>query len=254
MRREATLAVAAGQPRLIFLEKPVAECLRDADAMLAACESAGALTAVNTSRRWHPVWHRAAELVAQGVIGRPRTAVIYGVAGLSHNGSHLLDTLRHVVGGEVEWVSGHIDAGELAQTDEDVPGLALLHFRNGVHAYANMIDPAVTSFEIDVVGEKGRVRVSANGLEAELWTAGPNLAGIGLNREPFPRPVRPKATALNAVDDICDAIEEGRPTRCTLQDGRAVLELALAIRESHRRGGERLRLPFTDLDARIKSP
>jgi predicted dehydrogenase len=253
-RHEATLAVAAGKPKVVFVEKPIAECLREADEMIAACESVGALTAINTSRRWHPIWHRASEIIARGEIGRVRTVVVYGVAGISHNGSHLIDTMRHLVRDDVEWVTGHINDDERARTEDDVPGLALMHFRGGAHAYVNMIDPSVTSFEIDVVGEAGRVRVYANGMEAELWTAGPNLVGLGLNRQPFPRPPRFKATALHAVDDICDALEEGRQPRCTMRDGRAALEIALAIRESHRRGGERITLPFIDLDARIKSP
>jgi predicted dehydrogenase len=253
-RYEATLAVAAGKPKAVFVEKPIAECLREADEMIAACEDAGAVTAINTSRRWHPTWHRAAEIVARGDIGQPRTAVCYGVAGISHNGSHLIDTLRHIVGDDVDWLVGHIDDDERAAGEDDCHGLALLHFKGGTHGYINMIDPAVTSFEIDVVGEKGRIRVSANGLEAELWTVGENLVGLGMNRQPFPRPVRLQGTALNAVDDIIEAIEQGRPTRCTMRDGRAALEIAMALRDSHRRGGERVCLPFEDLEARIKAP
>jgi len=253
-RYEATLAVAAGRPRAVFVEKPLAECLREADEMIAACEAVGAVTAINTSRRWHQTWHRAAELIARGDIGPPRTAVCYGVAGISHNGSHLIDTLRHVVGDDVDWLVGHIDDDARAKTDEDVTGLALLHFKGGVHAYINMADPGPTSFEIDVVGDSGRVRVHANGVEAELWTVGPNLVGLGLNRQPFPHDVRPKGFALVAVEDIVEAIERNRQPRCTMRDGRAALEIALAIRESHRRGGVRITLPFEDLDARIKAP
>jgi len=253
-RYEATLAVAAGKPKAVFVEKPLAECLREADEMIAACEAIGAVTAINTSRRWHQTWNRAAELIARGDIGRPLTAVTYGVAGISHNGSHLIDTLRHLLGDDVDWLVGHIDDEARAATEEDVTGLALMHFKGGTHAYVNMIDPGVTSFEIDVVGETGRVRVSANGLEAELWIAGPNLAGLGLNRQPFPRDNRPQSYALIAVEDIVEAIEQQRETRCTMRDGRAALEIALALRESHRRGGVKLHLPFEDREARIKAP
>ncbi len=253
-RYEATLAVAAGKPKAVFVEKPLAECLREADEMIAACEAVGAVTAINTSRRWHQVWNRAAELIARGEIGRPLTAVTYGVAGISHNGSHLIDTLRHLLGDDVDWLIGHIDDEARAATEEDVTGLALMHFKGGTHAYVNMIDPGVTSFEIDVVGETGRIRVFANGLEAELWTAGPNLVGLGLNRQPFPPDNRPRSYALIAVEDIVEAIEQHRKTRCTIRDGRAALEIALALRESHRRGGAKLHLPFEDLDSRIKAP
>jgi predicted dehydrogenase len=253
-RYEATLAVAAGRPKAVFVEKPIAECLREADEMIAACEGVGAVTAINTSRRWHQTWHRAAELIARGEIGRPRTAVTYGVAGISHNGSHLIDTLRYLLGDDVDWLVGHIDDEARAATEDDCTGLALLHFRGGTHAYLNMIDPAVTSFEIDVVGEQGRVRVSCNGLEAELWTAGPNLVGLGMNRQPFPWPVRPQSFALLAIEDIVAAVEQRRPARCTMRDGRAALEVAVALRESHRRGGVRIPLPFEDRETRIKAP
>ena len=87
-----------------------------------------------------------------------------------------------------------------------------------------------------------------------MFTSGPNLVGLGLNKQPFPRPVDIQPTALNAVDDICESLDEGRETRCTMEDGRAALEIAMAIRESHRRGGARVQMPFGDLDARIKSP
>ena len=253
-RYEATLSVAAGKPKAVFVEKPIAECLREADEMIAACEAVGAVTAVNTSRRWHQVWHRAAELIARGDLGRPRTAVCYGVAGISHNGSHLIDTLRHLVGDDVDWLVGHIDDDQRAATEEDVTGLALLHFKHGAHAYVNMVDPGCTSFEIDVVCETGRVRVYANGLEAELWAAGPNLVGIGLNRQPFPHDVRPKSFALVAIEDIVEAIEKRQQPRVTMRDGRAALEIALALRESHRRGGVKITLPFEDLETRIKAP
>ena len=42
---------------------------------------------------------------------------------------------------------------------------------------------------------------------------------------------------LTIVDDIVNAIETGRPPKCTGEDGRQALEIAIALRESHRRGG-----------------
>ncbi len=252
-RREVTLAVAAGRPKAIYVEKPMAETLADCDAMIAACRDIGAYLIVNTSRRWHPVWHRARELIERDYIGPPRTIVAYMPAMISHNGSHLLDTLLHLVGSEVDWVVGHVTDEQKVQTEHDLPACGLLHFKDDVHAYVNTIDCGPTSTEIDIVAERGRIRIGANGLRPQLWT----LTGEGkarhLAERPFPLPARMQAPVLNAIDDLVAAVETGTPPRGSGEDGRAVLEIALALRESHRRGNTRVNLPFTDLQARIIS-
>ena len=51
---------------------------------------------------------------------------------------------------------------------------------------------------------------------------------------------------LTIVDDIVNAIETGRPPKCTGEDGRQALEIAIALRESHRRGGVKVNLPLED--------
>ncbi len=61
-------AVRAGV-RAIFCEKPLTLDLEDADAIVAACRSAGCLLSVNHSRRWHPAYLKARELLQAGAIG-----------------------------------------------------------------------------------------------------------------------------------------------------------------------------------------
>ena len=46
--------------------------------------------------------------------------------------------------------------------------------------------------------------------------------------------------------DILDAFENGGKPRCTAVDARAALEMAIGIRESHRRGFTRVDLPLED--------
>ena len=56
---------------------------------------------------------------------------------------------------------------------------------------------------------------------------------------------------LTIVDDIVNAIETGRPPKCTGEDGRQALEIAIALRESHRRGGVKVNLPLEDRKLQI---
>ena len=50
-----------------------------------------------------------------------------------------------------------------------------------------------------------------------------------------------------------DCIETGKQPRCSGQDGRKALEIAIAMRESHRQGGRRVDLPLPDRSLRILS-
>ena len=70
---------------------------------------------------------------------------------------------------------------------------------------------------------------------------------------PFPLPKRIQGTGLAIVEDMIAAIETGRATRCSGEDGRAALEIAIAMRESHRRGGVKVSLPLEDRSLRIVS-
>ena len=72
-------------------------------------------------------------------------------------------------------------------------------------------------------------------------------------RFPFPWPARMQGTGLTIVENLIAAIETGRSPRCSGEDGRIALEIALALRESHRRGGARVNLPLPDRSLKILS-
>ena len=58
---------------------------------------------------------------------------------------------------------------------------------------------------------------------------------------------------LTIVADLINAIETGEPPKCSGEDGREALEVAVALRESHRRGGVKVSLPLADRSLRILS-
>jgi predicted dehydrogenase len=58
---------------------------------------------------------------------------------------------------------------------------------------------------------------------------------------------------VKSVQDICRCIETGDKPLCSGDDGRAALEIALALRHSQRTGNCRMDLPFTDPHAAIYS-
>jgi predicted dehydrogenase len=238
--------------RAIFAEKPIAFSLAEADAMIAVCKEQGAKLAVNCTRHYDAYWNRVRALIDAGEIGPVLQVTAYGRSGISHNGSHLLDLVRYLAGGEASWVFGEMESDAKAAGDEDLMGNGYLAFDNGVRAFARMLPTGGAEWEVEVVGERGGFRRRMDRLEMEYWQVQPGRRPETIVRE-FPNPQRIQSMHLRAVLDLVECLDTGKEPGCTGEDGRAALEIAIALRESHRQGGRRVDLPLADRSLAIRS-
>lgn len=242
--------------RAIWAEKPLAMSLEEADQMVAACREAGILLAVGASRSWDATYNRMRELIDRGEIGQVVQVTGYGNAALSHNGSHLLTLVNFLTGGKCEWVFGHMESDEAAASDDDLRGNGYLQFDNGVQAFIRTMPTGGAEWEFEVIGTTGRLRAVNDGEEVEFWKLmPPSLPGRA--REParfnFPHP-HPVLTAnARTVQDLLVGLATGKAPNCSGDDALHALEIAIALRESHRRGGTRVELPLADRTLRINA-
>jgi predicted dehydrogenase len=247
-------AVEAGV-RGIFCEKPIATTLADADRMIASCAARGVPLLIDHTRRWYPEYVAARELVRGGAIG-PLRRVIATLGGpramLFRNGTHLLDMVCYFVEAEPAWVVGELDdehagygpryAGDGGRDPATDPGgSAYLHFANGVRALVSASKGTVPSFELELVGERGRLRIGTHA--AELWRI--DEAG-NASASPLPRPRTTRAYLVAAVDELVALVERGGQGTSTGQDGRRVLEILLGILQSSAAGARRVDFPIVD--------
>lgn len=239
--------------RLIFAEKPIAFSLAEADEMLTICRQQSVKMAIGCTRRWDASWNQARAMIDQGLLGRLLQVNGYGRAGISHNGSHLLDLVRYLAGGQVTWLFGEMESDERAAGDDDQMGNGYLAFDNGVRAFVRMLPSGPAEWEFDVIGAQGRLRGIANGREFEWW----QLDTSGRRAEPLrrlmPRPQRVASPGVRAVEDLVVCLESDKQPTCSGDDGLAALEIAIALRESHRQGGRRIDLPLADRQLLIRS-
>ena len=254
-RSEIVQNIASSGVRAIWAEKPIALSLEEADDMLAACDRTGVALAVNCARRYNPFFAEARRMIAAGEVGKLRQITAYTHCTLSHNGSHAIDTIRYLAGGEVEWVFGEMESDKEAAGENDLRGNGYLAFDNGVRAYLWATPTGCVDWEFDIIGEEVRIRSLAGALEFELIR---NVAGGSRNRglparSPFPVPARMQGMGFTILEDLIEAAETGRSPRCSGQDGRAALEVAIALRQSHRLGGTRVNLPILDRSQKILS-
>lgn len=247
--------VAKAGVKGIWAEKPLAISLQEADTIVEICRQQGVALAVNCARRWNPFFSTTRHLVETGELGNLLQVTGYGQCSLSHNGSHLIDTVCYLAGGQVRWVFGEMESDAAAASDDDLMGNGYLVFDNGVRAYVRSMPTGAARWEFDVIGDRGRVRLAADGQQAEWYRlVEGGLRNVGVPAQtPLPWPATMQGMGITIVNDLIHAIETGQPPRCSGVDGRAALEIAMALRESHRQGGVKVALPLADRSLQIIS-
>jgi predicted dehydrogenase len=249
-RHDIFMACVDAGVKAIYAEKPLAISLAEADEMVAAAQAKGIIVGVGCTRRWDPYWGMIRTLIVNGELGEVLQVNAMGAAGISHNGSHMIDLIRFLVDDDIAWVWGESESDEAAASNDDHQINGYLAFNGGARAFIRTWPSGPSNWSVEVVGSKGTIRAFADGLETD-WIV---QEGRSNYRKRFvPRPQRIKAPGVNAVYDLMDCIETGKKPACAGEDGLKALEAAVALRESHRAGGTRVPLPLADRSLLIRS-
>jgi len=245
-------AVNAGV-KAVFCEKPITESLAQADEMIELCARKKVILAVNHSRRWDKLHQDIKETIGSGGIGEIQQVDCYYTSGIANTGTHLLDLLRMFFG-DASWVMSLSEAGE-AETDPTVN--AYIRFQKGFGAMMHALDVnKYLMFETDIYGTEGRLRIKNSGFNAVSWKVidHPKFSGYKcLSSEKQFAGEGLKNTMVGSVQDIIRCLNNGGKPRSTGEDGRSALELIAAIRESLKKGGEKISLPLKDRTLAVKS-
>ena len=264
----AVIAAAQAGARAIFCEKPLTASLADADRMVEECRSRGVHLGAGVMVSSHRDYIKAYELVAAGELGQVQRINLY--EGNAQGGCHGLNLMRKFAGkAEVEWVTGWV--GGDAHSDNEEPyeegmtGFGALgghiHFANGVECFSHFED--VRWRGIEIVGSRGLLynwNNTAIGLKLFKADGEPRnradlreVEGLFGEHNADPRDydeegwMHPGEVMLGIVESIVGSLEEGRELAITTGDDlRHALEVAIALRESARRGGTPVKLPLED--------
>jgi predicted dehydrogenase len=255
-RSQIMIDVARAGAKAIWSEKPISLSLEEADSMVEVCDDLGVKVAVNTARRYNPYFSDMRRRIDEGELGDILQVNVHGQCGLSHNGSHAIDVLRYLAkGGNVEWVFGEMESDEAAAGEHDLQGNGYLAFDNGIRGFLRGTPCGVANWDTDVIGTEGRARTIYNCAENEythLSPGGPRGRGV-LAHTPVPLPAQVEGMGLVIIRDLIESVESDRQPRASIHDGRQALEIAIALRESHRRGGVKVHLPLEDRTLKILS-
>lgn len=249
-RAEITVGLAELGVKAIFATKPMCRTLAEADAMIDACARHGVILAMACHLNWYSYYATARRLIAEGAIGPLKTMVCHSHSSLSNIQSHTLALLRLFANAPARWVVGLIDTDEQAASERDIAGSGIVVYENEVRTILNSRSETLPySWSLEFIGETGRI-VSRNAhAQFELWTPHPNTGAP--TQTHLPGPWHPRSSMVDAIEGVCRSIEKGREETCPGEFGREALEIAIALRESHRRGNVRVDLPLEDRNLRM---
>jgi myo-inositol 2-dehydrogenase/D-chiro-inositol 1-dehydrogenase len=248
----ADLVVAAARAgKAVFVEKPMAMTLADADRAVAACREAGVPLQVGFNRRFAPDFAAAEQVVASGGIGSPQLLrSLTRDPGLADPGGvppwtiftqtliHDFDMLNWLNAGaravEVNAMADALVAPDFKERGLLDTAVVTIRYDNGAIATAEASFSAAYGY--DVRGEAfGSAGMITAGSPAQVTMAHWTADGVA-------RPTRRADTELfpgsyaAELASFCAAVREGRAPDVGGEDARAALRVALACIESVQAG------------------
>ena len=239
-RAEVVISVAEAGVRVIYATKPMCRTLAEADAMIETCKRTNTILAIACHKNWSPWFQACLQAINNGEIGEFSSMVCNYGWSLSRGHSHTLSLFRQFAGAPAKWVFGHMNSDEEAASDNDLRGTGMIYYENGMRGFLN----TGGWLNIDFVGSDGWISARNEHADFEMWSRLPTT------REPvrrqFPNPKRPRSSQQASIEGLVGNLDHGTEPLCPGEYGREALEIAIGLRESHRRGGEKIELPLED--------
>jgi UDP-N-acetylglucosamine 3-dehydrogenase len=245
--RHAELTIAAARAgKHVLCEKPLATTMEDAQAMIAACAEAGVKLQTAFPVRFHAATIAFRDAIRGGQVGTPLAVIarnpgtcpmgwfvdpdLAGGGAVMDHTVHVIDVLRHIFETEVSEVYAEADT-RIYDIPVDDTGLVMFRMSNGLRGSLDTSWsrpdnwPTWGGVEIEVIGEKGALRLDAfnDNLEvAEL--EGPSYTWQSVEHSGDPE----------MVTAFVQAVRHDEPVQVTGEDGMRAMQIALAAYESVR--------------------
>ncbi|MDQ2732852.1 MAG: Gfo/Idh/MocA family oxidoreductase [Armatimonadota bacterium] len=246
--REEVVGALAAAGKSIFVEKPLASSLPEAERMVAACAAAGVRLAVDQNFRYHYPFHLAKDRLAEGLIG-PVTTVLHQDLffrqdmgwrteekrhALAVMGVHWLDGIRWILQSEAVAVYAQMRSASTIQCAGETDANISINFENGVTAnYVQSFSSALSRTETLIIGERGVLKLDYNRLEFHDRSG--KQQPVEQWENPYAGSNKPEST-FQQLDALLQAISDGHEPANSGQDNLRTVALLEACYRSASEG------------------
>jgi predicted dehydrogenase len=254
----------AGRVRGIYMEKPIAGSLAEADEMIRGCHDSGTVLTIGHQRRWSAEWLWIRDAIRDGAIGRPTHGwLTWPIGRIFANGTHFFDSINFALNSRPIEVRATLDFGSTEVKEGEDPYLvrSVMSFDPGARGfitYANGARIAVDG-ENDVLlpfthmfcGTRGRIEIEQEddrtihyqARDADTRDLRDRTPVI--ERDPPELPAQePGEAEAEGYRELLRCIETGAPSTSSGEDGRLAMEIIVALHLSHEAGGKPVSLPL----------
>lgn len=256
----------------IYMEKPFCRNLQESDDVVRALQMRHLKLGIAHVTQYSPVFDTVMELIRGGEIGdvlelrgRGKEDRRGGGEDLWVLGSHVMAMMRSVAGGSPESCSAVVSQTGKPITKDDVvdgpEGIgplagdrlhAVYHFPGGIigqFASVRGRGGSPTRFGLQIFGSKGIIELQSGYgkpayiLKDSSWSPGrtgrewQTITSSGIAKAETRTDLTYEGGHIAAIQDVMDAAENDRETRCSAEDCRAIVEMTAAVFESQRIGG-----------------
>lgn len=227
----------------ILLEKPMDTSLRDAKEFTEECRRAGAMLAVNYSRRWTVDYKAIKRCINRNFIGQPRlVSVAAGKGELAMHGSHYFDLCSYVLDSAPSSISSKLGdltgANSRGKEFSDPSGFCTIVYQNGTRSFIDFSEDLESKHPFILIkGSVGQITVDE---KRGFWTLQSRSQKVW--SFPFTEPLS-SVTTFSRV--ICELLSGNDPA-VSGADGIMSLESIFAAHLSNERNGEFVALPLDE--------
>lgn len=211
--------------KLVFAEKPLAKNISEANEIIEIFKEKNIRCLLNYSRRFVTEFSTLKDNILNGKYGAFISGNGYYGKGTLHNGSHLIDILRYLIGeiNDFQVINHNFDF-----YDDDPSVSAILNFESsGEFVIQNIPCNNYTIFELEILFEHKRIRIVDSGFKIEEYGVLDSKVFSGyknLFKEKEYNTELNKAM-LNAVINIYNNLIYDEDLKCTLEDGYKDMEV-----------------------------
>jgi predicted dehydrogenase len=199
-------------------------------------------------------------MISEGFLGNIQGCVSSYVRGIKHNGTTMISTIRFLLGDDISYVQA------LKATDSEIDGDpaldGLLTTNSGVIVFLMSSDKAGyghSIFEIDIMGNKGRIRLTDNGYKVEIYQTAEYKRYLGV-RELVPISLEDgrrlpdsqmDRTLLNTLDDIALSLDRKTLNIGHAEDAVKDMRIAEALIRSAQNNGARTMISTAVVEGKV---
>jgi len=155
--------------KIIFCEKPFTGNVKKAEELVKLCTSNKVLLAINYTRRYTLGHQKVKKIITGGELGKIQTVNCLYTKGVINNGSHVINLLQFLFG-KVKRIQALSPLTKNREIKADYDLDLLLYFNRGFYTMIKNLKAEYYSlFEIDILGTKGRIKITESGFDIKWY-------------------------------------------------------------------------------------